>query len=115
MEQIDQSKEQFVSSLGGDIEFKRYLKNVGITDEIFDGPFEVIQVPENHAEVFKEGSKYEVLPDQLKSYYDENYHRVKHIMFSIIKSDGTPFPMRKRRKKKPWAEEVLGKIRSVRF
>jgi hypothetical protein len=36
MEQIDQSKEQFVSSLGGDIEFKRYLKNVGITDEIFD-------------------------------------------------------------------------------
>ena len=84
--QIDEAlsmKQASIDSLGGEEAFREQLRNIGMTEDIFNNRLYSSYIYTRLNEyLFGEGGEYRVATDEIRTYMDENYLRAKHVLIS---------------------------------
>lgn len=84
--QIDEAlamKQASIDSLGGEEAFREQLRNIGMTEDIFNNRLYSSYIYTRLNEyLFGEGGEYRVAADEIRTYMDENYLRAKHVLIS---------------------------------
>lgn len=111
--EMESMKQQIVTLVGGDIEYKRFLSNIGITAAMYDAILERDYKAQKITDtVFAQNSKYEVLPRQVEEYYDENYLRVRHILIAVVDETGSALSAEEKAEKEELARNVRDRAAS---
>lgn len=89
--EIDKSKQEFIKSLGGEKEFKSFLKKNNTTEESYDEMSENTKLYSKIlSDVYGEGKVNDLTEDELadaKVSYKSEYYKVKQIILAIIDTD----------------------------
>ena len=90
-QQIRESKQQLISSLGGMVKYVEYLRSAALTDRMYDKFQQNAYYYQLLYDYMAESSGIAGESDLwLKQYFSENYTEYKYIYFSLLDQDGNP-------------------------
>ena len=116
-EEVDKSFDNLKKNIDADEEYKKKLKELGISDEFLRKQQEQDLIIQKYKENFDKNVK--ISDEEIKKYYDEHkkdYYKdevkASHILISTVDKNGNPLSDAKKKEAKKKAEEVLKKAKS---
>ncbi len=111
LKELDEQAKQFVQTVGGEVDYKKYLSTLGISDELFKQILERdYKTQKIMDKIFAKNSKYEVLPRDMQAYFEENYYRMRHILLATTDEAGKALSDEEKANKKTKLEEIRARI-----
>ena len=116
-EEVDKSFDNLKKNIDADEEYKKKLKELGISDEFLRKQQKQDLIIQKYKENFDKNVK--ISDEEIKKYYDEHkkdYYKdevkASHILISTVDKNGNPLSDAKKKEAKKKAEEVLKKAKS---
>lgn len=109
-QEMKEQKDKIIEAQGGETGYKEFLESLNTSDSFVDN---LIRSQAAQNKLFPDAESMEFGENEIKSYFDNNYYRAKHILISTMDTaTQAPYDDEKIAEQKKKADELLERAKS---